>query len=48
MEKAFFFLYSLVAFLLYIVALPFLFLFSFKSKYKVSIPARFFLWKNLP
>ncbi|HHD78937.1 MAG TPA: 3-deoxy-D-manno-octulosonic acid transferase [Epsilonproteobacteria bacterium] len=48
MEKAFFFLYSLVAFLLYIVALPFLFLFSFKSKYKDSIPARFFLWKNLP
>ncbi|HFD14127.1 MAG TPA: 3-deoxy-D-manno-octulosonic acid transferase, partial [Epsilonproteobacteria bacterium] len=48
MEKTFFFLYSLVAFLLYFLALPFLLLFSFKSKYKDSIPARFFLWKNLP
>ena len=48
MEKAFFFLYSLVAFLLYILALPFLLFFSFKSKYKQSIPARFFLWKNPP
>jgi len=48
MNKAFFFLYSLVAFLLYILALPFLLFFSFKSKYKQSIPARFFLWKNPP
>lgn len=46
MEKIFFFLYSFVAFLAYILALPFLFLFSFKTKYKNSIPARFFLWKN--
>ena len=46
MEKTFFFLYSLIAFLLYFLALPFLVLFSFKSKYKDSIPARFFLWKN--
>jgi 3-deoxy-D-manno-octulosonic-acid transferase len=46
MEKIFFFLYSLVASFLYILALPFLFLFSFKTKYKDSIPARFFLWKN--
>jgi len=44
----FFYLYSIVSILLYIIALPFLFLFSFKSKYKVSIPARFFLWKNPP
>ena len=48
MERIFFFLYSLVAFLLYLVALPFLFFFSFKTKYKDSIPARFFLWKNKP
>ena len=46
MEKTFFFLYSLVSIVLYLLALPFLFLFSFKAKYKQSIPARFFLWKN--
>lgn len=34
--------------LLYLIAIPFLFLFSFKSKYKESLPARFFLWKNFP
>ena len=48
MEKAFFFLYSFVALLLYFISLPFLFLFSFKTKYKKSIPARFFLWNNKP
>jgi len=48
MEKIFFFLYSFVAFLIYIVALPFLILFSFKTKYRNSIPARFFLWNNKP
>ncbi len=32
----------------YIIALPFLALFSFKQKYKSSIPARFFLWNNKP
>ena len=46
MEKIFFFLYSVVAFLVYFLALPFLLLFSFKLKYKQSLPARFFLWKN--
>jgi len=46
MEKSFFFLYSLLSFFLYLIALPFLFLFSFKTKYKESLPARFFLWKN--
>jgi len=46
MEKIFFFLYSFVSFLIYSVAFPFLVLFSFKTKYKDSIPARFFLWKN--
>jgi 3-deoxy-D-manno-octulosonic-acid transferase len=48
MEKSFFFLYSLVAFLLYFLALPFLLLFSFKAKYRQSLPARFLLWKNPP
>jgi len=46
MEKAFFFLYSFISFFLHFLALPFLLLFSFKSKYKYSLPARFFLWKN--
>ena len=44
----FFYLYSIVSVLSYLAALPFLFLFSFKPKYKISIPARFFLWKNPP
>ena len=44
----FFYIYSLVSFILYLLALPLLFLFSFQSKYKESIPARFFLWKNPP
>lgn len=48
MEKPFFFLYSFLSFLLYIIALPFLALFSFKTKYKDSLPARFFLWNNKP
>jgi len=48
MEKIFFFLYSLVSLLFYIVTLPFLILFSFKTKYRSSIPARFFLWNNKP
>ena len=46
MEKVFFFLYSLFSIFLYLVSFPFLILFSFKSKYRRSIPARFFLWKN--
>ncbi|MEA2047076.1 MAG: lipid IV(A) 3-deoxy-D-manno-octulosonic acid transferase [Campylobacterota bacterium] len=48
MEKSFFFLYSFISVLLYLIALPFLILFSFKNKYKEAIPARFFLWKNRP
>ena len=48
MEKLFFFLYSFLSFLLYILALPFLVVFSFKTKYKDSLPARFFLWNNKP
>jgi len=48
MEKAFFFLYSILSSFLYVVALPFLLLFILKSKYKESFPARFFLWHNKP
>jgi 3-deoxy-D-manno-octulosonic-acid transferase len=48
MEKFFFFLYSFSSFFLYVIALPFLALFSFKTKYKDSLPARFFLWNNKP
>ncbi len=42
----FFLFYSLISRILYIIALPFLLLFSLKTKYRESIPARFFLWKN--
>jgi len=48
MEKWFFFLYSFIVTILYVLALPFLFFLSFKSKYKYSIPARFFLKNNAP
>ena len=48
MEKVFFFLYSFLSISLYLLALPFLWFLSFKSKYKDSIPARFFLRKNPP
>ncbi len=34
--------------MLYIIALPILFVYSFKKKYKLSIPARFFLQNNPP
>ncbi len=48
MEKWFFFLYSFIMTILYVLSLPFLFFLSFKSKYKYSIPARFFLKNNTP
>jgi 3-deoxy-D-manno-octulosonic-acid transferase len=41
-------LYFLLSLLLYIVAVPFLLLLSLKEKYRSSIPARFFLWRNPP
>ena len=44
----FYYLYLILATIIYIVALPFLLLFSFKKKYKNSIPARFFLKNNPP
>ena len=46
-DKMFFILYSVVITVAYIITLPFLFLFSKqKIKYKISIPARFFLKNN--
>ena len=39
-------IYYLLALLLYVVALPLLILLVFKSKYRESIPSRFFLYKN--
>ena len=48
MDKLFFFFYSFVSILIYVSTLPFLLLFSFKTKYRRSIPARFFLWNNPP
>jgi 3-deoxy-D-manno-octulosonic-acid transferase len=38
--------YYLLSGLLYVVALPLLVILSFKQKYKESIPARFFLFRN--
>lgn len=48
MERLFFLLYSIFATLIYLISLPFFLLLSFKSKYRQSIPARFFLFKNSP
>ncbi len=42
------FFYLGLVFLLYIVALPVLLLLVLKEKYRYSIPARFFLYKNPP
>ena len=42
------FIYYFLVVLLYVVALPFLLILSFKKKYKDSIPARFFLLNNPP
>lgn len=41
-------LYGGVLTLLYIIFSPFLLLLSLKKKYHLSIPARFFLWRNPP
>ncbi len=45
---AFDFFYTAVAAFFYVVALPLLILFSFKKKYRDSLPARFFGIKNPP
>ncbi|MEO1923886.1 MAG: glycosyltransferase N-terminal domain-containing protein, partial [Nautiliaceae bacterium] len=47
-DKFFFLIYYLFSFFIYIVSLPFLFALFFKKKYKKSVPARFFLYKNHP
>jgi 3-deoxy-D-manno-octulosonic-acid transferase len=44
--KPFSLLYYILSVVLYLVALPLLIYLSFKQKYKESIPARFFLFKN--
>ncbi len=41
-------LYTLLTAGVWLVALPLLFLYSFKKKYRHAIPARFFLWRNPP
>jgi len=46
--KVFDLFYTFLAALLYSAAFPFLILLSFKKKYRHSVPARFFLWKNSP
>lgn len=48
MRQIFFYLYYIVSILLYIISLPIILYFSFKSKYKHSLPARFFLQKTPP
>ncbi len=47
MRTPFFFLYYLLSLVLYIIAIPIILYLSFKSKYKESLPARFFL-QNTP
>ena len=44
----FFYLYYLIAVVIYLFLTPFLFVLSFKKKYHNSIPARFFLQNNPP
>lgn len=44
--KVFDLFYTLIAVILWVTALPFLIVLSFKKKYRHSIPARFFLWRN--
>lgn len=46
--KVFDLFYTFLSLVLYIISLPFLILFSFKRKYRESIPSRFFLKNNPP
>ena len=48
MNRFFFLCYTSFSFFIYGMAIPFLLLISRKEKYRKSIPARFFLWKNPP
>ncbi len=47
-ERWFFWLYSLLLGVVYLLTLPLVLLLSLKSKYKDAIPARFALWRNPP
>jgi 3-deoxy-D-manno-octulosonic-acid transferase len=47
-NKLFFVIYYIFALIIYLISLPFLLFLLFKPKYKQSIPARFFLYKNPP
>jgi len=47
-NKFFFLFYYFLSLTFYFLFLPFLIILSFKKKYKKSIPARFFLYKNPP
>ncbi|WP_456479765.1 lipid IV(A) 3-deoxy-D-manno-octulosonic acid transferase [Nautilia sp.] len=47
-DKIFFIFYFFTVFFIYLISLPFLIFLSFKSKYRKSVPARFFLVKNPP
>lgn len=40
--------YTVLATFVYVVTLPLLLIFTFKKKYRDSLPARFFGWKNPP
>ena len=42
------FFYLLIGAALYVIAVPFLLLLIFYPKYRRSVPARFFLWRNPP
>ncbi|MBD3794772.1 MAG: lipid IV(A) 3-deoxy-D-manno-octulosonic acid transferase [Epsilonproteobacteria bacterium] len=48
MNRIFFYLYTFVVTLIYILVLPLIWIASFKQKYQESIPARFFLQHNTP
>ena len=46
--SVFYYIYWIISLIIYIVAIPFLLIFALKKKYRSSIPARFFLYKNRP
>ena len=49
MDRAFFILYAVVLTTAYLILLPFIYFFSKQQiKYKISLPSRFFLFKNKP
>jgi 3-deoxy-D-manno-octulosonic-acid transferase len=48
LRTPFYLLYTILSLILYIIAIPIILYLSFKSKYKESLPARFFLQKTPP